>query len=502
MEEPEHVGNSFQNDVKDHSKENGLAKDPVPTRPPFSLPHEILFVAIICSAQLLTQAALGQAIAILRIIGESFGTTNPGQLSWFAAAYSLTVGTFILIAGRLGDILGHKKLFVAGYLWFGLWSLIAGLSVYSRSQIFFDVCRAFQGTGPALILPNAVALLGRTYPPGRRKNITFSLFGATAPSGFVLGAVFVSLFAERAWWPWGYWIMAITCALLASLGYFVIPSAAQEPSVDKSFDYLGSLLGVAGLILFNVAWNQAPAAGWSTPYVYVLLILGVLLLAAFAVVERKVSTPLVPFHTFSGKTGFVLGCIVLGWSAFGIWVYYFWQFSENLRGFSPLLVSAQLVPAGVSGFCAALTTGILLSLLHPSYIMCFAMLAFCVGNILFATMPVKQTYWLQSFFSIIITPWGMDMSFPAATIILSDLMPREHQGLAASLVNTLVNYSISIGLGIGGTVEAHVNRGNEDLLRGYRGAWYAGIGLSGIGSVLGLYFVFDEQIRRRRTVKG
>ena len=458
MEEPEHNSTGPQSDApqsddkEEHSEENGLAKDPVP-RPPFSLPHEILFVAIICSAQLLTQASFGQAIAPLHIIGDSFGTTNPGQLSWFAAAYSLTVGTFILIAGRLGDVLGHKHLFIAGYLWFGLWSLIAGFSVYSHSQIFFDVCRALQGIGPALLLPNALAILGRTYPPGRRKNMIFSLFGATAPNGFIFGAVFISLFAERAWWPWGYWVMAITCAVVGSLAYFVVPSAAQEPSEDKSFDYLGSIFGVAGLVLFNVAWNQAPIVGWGTPYVYVLLILGLLLLVAFFVVERKVSTPLVPFQAFSGKTGFVLGCIALGWSSFGIWVFYYWQFAEVLRGHSPLLVSAQIVPAGISGLCAAVTTGILLSRLHPAYIITFAMLAFCVGNILFATMPLNQTYWLQAFFAIMITPWGMDMSFPAATIILSNFMPREHQGLAASLVNTIVNYSISIGLGIGGTVE-------------------------------------------------
>lgn len=499
MEERVHDNTSAHHDAEKDSGENRLEKEEIPKRP-FALPREILFVAIICSAQLLTQAGFAQAIAPLHITGETFGTTNPGQLSWFAAAYSLTVGTFILVAGRLGDILGHKHLFITGYLWFGLWSLIAGLSVYSHSPIFFNVCRALQGIGPALLLPNSLAILGRTYPPGRRKQMIFSLFGATAPNGFIFGAVFISLLAERAWWPWGYWIMAITCALAAFLAYFVVPAAAAEPSSDKSFDYLGSSLGVAGLVLLNVSWNQAPIVGWGTPYVIVILVLGLLLLGAFFTVETKVSTPLVPFGAFSGKTGFVLGCIALGWSSFGIWVFYFWQFAEVLRGFSPLAVSAQIVPAGISGLGAAVTTGFLLSRLHPAYIMCFAMLAFCVGNILFGTMPVNQTYWLQAFFAIIITPWGMDMSFPAATIILSDYMPREHQGLAASLVSTIVNYSISIGLGIGGTVEVHVNGGNRDLLRGYRGAWYSGIGLSGMGVILALYFVLSEQVQKRRAM--
>ena len=95
---------------------------------------------------------------------------------------------------------------------------------------------------------------------------------------------------------------------------------------------------------------------------------------------------------FSGRTGFVLGCVALGWSSFGIWIFYFWQFLENLRGASPLMGTAQIVPAGISGLCAAVATGFLLSRLHPGYIMTFSMLAFCAGNILFATMPVSQMY--------------------------------------------------------------------------------------------------------------
>lgn len=139
---------------------NGIQK-------PESLLREAAFVGVICGAQLMTQAGLGQSIAPLHIIGDSFGTRNPGQLSWFAAAYSLTVGTFILIAGRLGDVYGHKKFFIIGFFWYALWSLLAGFSVYSN-QIFFDCCRAFQGIGPALLLPNAIAILGRTYVPPHR----------------------------------------------------------------------------------------------------------------------------------------------------------------------------------------------------------------------------------------------------------------------------------------------------------------------------------------------
>jgi len=492
------LGEKLSNNSPDHTPPSEETSQSVTPTPPMSPMREVAFVFIICASNLLTQAALGQTIVPLQIIGASLGASNPGQLSWFVAAYSLTVGTFILIAGRLGDIFGHKILFVTGFFWYGFWSLVAGLTVYPHSQIFFDVCRALQGIGPAMMVPNSLAILGRTYPPGRRKEMIFSIYGATAPNGFIVGAVFGTLLAEFASWPWEFYIMAITCCIFGTLAILVVPSCTPD-TTNRTFDYLGSLTGVAGLVLFNVAWNQAPIAGWSAPYVLVLLILGLLSLALFLFIETKVPAPLIPRGTLSGKVGFVLGCIVLGWASFGIWVYYWFQIIENLRHVTPLLAAAQVIPCGISGCCAALTTGYVLSRIPTSLVMAIAMLAFCLGNILLATMPVEQTYWSQAFVSTVVMPWGMDMSFPAATIILSDFVAKEHQGIAASLVVTVVNYSISIGLGIAGTTEVHVNNGGQDLLRGYRGAVYAGIGLSGLGCFFALYYVLDEHGKRGKS---
>ncbi|MCJ1315056.1 hypothetical protein MMC15_000371 [Xylographa vitiligo] len=465
-------------------------------KPPISLPREIAFVTIVCLAQLLTQAALGQAIAPLHIIAASFGSPNPGELSWFAAAYSLTVGTFILVAGRLGDIFGYKNLFLLGWLWFSLWSLIAGLSVYAHSEIFFDFCRAMQGVGPAVLVPNALAILGQTYPQGMRKNMIFALFGATAPGGFVVGAVFASLLAERASWPIAYYCMAIVCFLVAVCAMFIVPTPEKDPNgphYDKSFDYIGAIVGIAGLVLFNVAWNQAPSVGWGTPYVIVLFILGLIFIIAFFLVERRVKQPLLPLDALSGNVGFVLGCIALGWSSFGVFLYYFWQFLAVLRQEAPLLTAAHNVPSAVSGLFASVMTGFLLSHIATSWIMVIAMCAFFIGTTLLATMPIDQSYWLQTFFATVITPFGMDMSFPAATIILSNFVTPEHQGIAASLVTTVVNYSISIGLGIAGTVQSQVDSDGTNNLNGYRGALYSGMGLSGCGILLSICFVMHER---------
>ena len=278
------------------------------------------------------------------------------------------------------------------------------------------------------------------------------------------------------------------------MGYLVVPACPALGNGGR-FDYEGAVTGVAGLVLFNVAWNQAPIVGWQTPYVYVLLILGVLFSAAFFFFERRAARPLVPLDALSGNVGLLLGCVGLGWASFGIWLFYLWQMWEVLRKLTPLNAAAQMVPDVFAGFCAAVTTGFLLGMLPTGYIMVIAMVAFCAGNVLLATMPVDQIYWTQTFLSLLITPWGVNLTFPTATVILSNFEPPEHQGIGASLVNTIVNYSISIGLGIAGTVEVHVNNGGKnptDILKGYRGAWYSAIGLSGLGVLLSLYFALNE----------
>ena len=385
-------------------------------------------------------------------------------------------------------------MFILGYAWFSLWSLVAGVSVYARSQIFFDFCRAMQGIGPAILLPNSLALLGR-YPPGHRKAMVFSIFGASGPNGFVVGALFSSLLGQFAWWPWAYWCLSILCLMMAFVAKLVIPSFETAGS-GRHFDYLGAIFGVAGLVLFNVAWNQAPVAGWQAPYVIVLLILGIASVGAFFFAERRARQPLLPLKGLSKEVGFVIGCVALGWSSFGIWLFYMWQFLESLRGNTPLSVVAQLSPVTISGTCAALFTGHFLQRVRTAYVMCAAMVAFCVGNILLATAPVDQAYWIQVFLATVVTPWGMNLSFPAATLILSNFLPKEHQGIAAALVATAVNYSISIGLGIAGTVEVHVNDGGVNLLAGYRGAWYAAIGLAFCGILLSGHFILVSHRQR------
>jgi MFS family permease len=461
--------------------------------------REVLFIGICAASHLMTQAALGMALAPIDIIAQDFHGVTPGQQSWFIAAYSLTVGTFIMISGQLGDIFGHRRVFAFGYTWVGVWSCFAGFGAYTDSQIFFDVCRAMQGIGPALLMPNALALFGRAYPPGVKKNIVFSIFGALAPTGFVIGAAFGGLFAELVWWPWAFWSYGITAIVLSSLALLIIPTAlSPRPETRPEFDWPGSILAVAGLVLANVAFNNGPLYGWSTPHVYFVLIMGFMCFGGFAWVELRSANPLLPIRAMDRTAGYVLALVGLGWGSFGIWVFYNIRFLQQIRGATPLSVAAQYAPAAIAGLVAAGIAGFMLTHTPVSFVMMISMLAFCVGILIACFQPAQQVYWAQTFISILIMPFGMDMSFPAATILLSNHMPPEHQGLAASVVNTVVNYSISIALGVAGTVEIYASY--DDPLQQNRNAFYAAIVFSGTGVLLGAIFFAHSMIKEGWTV--
>ena len=295
-----------------------------------------------------------------------------------------------------------------------------------------------------MCLPNAVALLGATYPPGLRKNLVFAVFGAVAPGGAVIGAVFGGIFYKN--WPWAFYSLALVLATAAVVSYFVIPNRVSETKDHRklslwqllsTLDILGGSIGIAALVLFNFAWNQAPATSWANPAVITTLILGICLVPVFFQFETRLSrSPLIPLDIINLDIAFVLACIACGWATFGIWIYYSFQFFQQLRGSDPLLTSAYYAPAGISGAFASITTGVLLRALHPAWVVTLSLTSFSIAIILLATAPVSQTYWGQTFVSMIFITFGIDMSFPAGTLIMSNAVKPEHQGIAASLIMT------------------------------------------------------------------
>lgn len=423
---------------------------------------------------------------------------------------------------------GHKKIYTIGWLWFGIWSIITGFS-YTSNHIMFSVCRALQGIGPALLVPNAVALIGRNLPVGKERMMGFACFGACGPLGATFGAVFSALIAQLFWWPWMFWILAIACLIVMVLAYIILPDEKNEsvrPGTNvrpPRFDYWGTITGVTGLVLINTALNQAPLVLWKTPYVGAVLGAGCLLMVAFILVELYATDdPLIPIRGLGKDAIFALACIATGWASHGIWAYYLYLFLEHLRGYSALLTSAQTSPVAITGVLFAFSTVWLIQRFGVAQVMFMAMTFFMVGVLLLATMPIDQTYWAQTFVSILIMPGAMALSYPTANMLLSSALPKEKQGVAASLVSTLVNYSISCGLGIAGTIDRYVIRDHArashaqngyvrhppplsevtpelsaNRLVGFKAAFWFAVAFSALGMVIAAAFILVTEKRKR-----
>lgn len=464
-----------------------------------SRPQEILFNVMVAFLQLIPQSTLTTVFPVSRDIAKSFSITNPSVLPWLVAAYAACFGTFILIGGRLGDIFGHKTMVLIGYAFLGFWSVVAGLSHYAGYELFF-IARAFQGLGASMMVPNGLALLGRTYPPGsKQKVISFTIFGGCAPVGAYLGMLFGALFTKFATWHWSFFTLAIVCGLLAISAYFVLisppPTPKQlRPVTEKlrDMDWLGSVTGVGGLICVQVALVSAPASGWSTQYIFMLLIIGVLLIAFFIITELKIAEqPLVPFKILKADVAFVLGAVACGWATFGIWTWFLWKYLLGIKQYAPLDAAIHVIPIVPVALLASILTAWMMRALRPAWTLFWALVAFTAGPLLLAIdQNVGSTsYWSWTFCSLLIMPLGMDMSMPAATFIMSNFFPPQQQGIAGSLISTTINYSISLGLGIASTVEVHTNHHGRDPMAGIRGGWFMGVGLGGLGILVCVAFV-------------
>lgn len=202
--------------------------------------------------------------------------------------------------------------------------------------------------------------------------------------------------------------------------------------------------------------------------------------------------PLLPRGIFTFRVGLVLSCMGLGWGLFGVWQYYYWSFMLNLREYTPINTALTYIPLLVLGVFAALIVGFFISKRNAPYIIFFAMVGFMCGLIFLSILPIDQTFWRLSFGQMFLLTWGMDFSFPAASLILSDFLPKEHQGMAGSLVNTVVNYSVSLFLAIGSTVEIEVFEKTNDTLQSYRAAAYFGTGIAALSVVISIIFIFTE----------
>ncbi|PYH94526.1 MFS general substrate transporter, partial [Aspergillus ellipticus CBS 707.79] len=462
----------------------------------FSSPlQEVLFILVIGLSQLFSVGGIGNTAFSVQHIGGALNASSNAQTSWFLAAYALCSGVFVLVAGRLGDHFGHKSVFIFGWIWMAIWSLISG---FAHSVILFDVARAMTGIGNGALVPNSFALLARAFPPfSTKKNIAFAFLGFCAPSGYIFGGLIGAAFAENVTWRWGYWFWAIGCLVLGLATAVIVPHSVGSPIPGLSlrqFDYIGTCTGITGLVLFAFAWNQASVVGWHEPYTYALLIVGILFTIIFVISQSRVSAPVLPNSLWTRK-GFapVVAAMFFGWMSFSIFLYYTTTFILDVHHKLPLSAVAEMVPLVIGGFFATASVGGFIARVPAQYIFGVSMFSFLIGNLLMSFAPYSEVYWALIFPACLLVVGGPDLSFASSGILITNAVLPEEQGAAGSFISTVVQYAIAIGLGIAATVEAHVNQGGRDVVMGFRGPYWLGIGFAAVGLIIVVVFVRDHR---------
>ena len=397
----------------------------------------------------------------------------PSGAVWPSAAFALVTATFLLPFGRLSDKYGAYPIFIFGLVWFCVWSVIAGFSI---NELMLDFCRALQGLGPSAFLPSGVALMGNMYRPGPRKNLVFSLYGGSAPLGFFFGIFMAGLTGQFLRFGWYFWIGAILLFTTTVSAILTVPNDSQEhKQMRVEMDWLGAALIVSGLVLIVFALTDSAGAPhqWRTPYIYVLLVVGSLLLALAVYVEGFVAqNPLLPFDLFCiPYINPLFIALFFSYGCLGIFLLYGTLYMQDIMGATPLQVSAWYSPMCVGGILISVLGAYFLHLVPGTALVVVAGLGWIVPSVLFAIAPLGANYWAYVFPSMVCATIGIDITFNVANIFITTNLSAKRQGLAGALINSLLYLGIAFLLAFAGFVQTET--ANLGLKRSYQSVfWY------------------------------
>ncbi|HEY6693205.1 MAG TPA: MFS transporter, partial [Solirubrobacteraceae bacterium] len=256
---------------------------------PHSSTNKWLALALLAAAQFVVILDASIVNVALPSIGRDLHFSQD-NLSWVVNAYVLVFGGFLLLGGRMADLLGRRRLFIAGLILFAVASLAGGLA---QSEGWLIAARAVQGLGAALLSPAALSLVTVLFAEGADRNKAMGVWGAVAGSGGAVGVLLGGMLTEWAGWEWVLFVN-VPIGLLAA---FAAPRLLPESRDDRPrvFDAAGAFRVTAGLAIFVYALVDTSDAGWASTQTIGLLALALVLLAAFVAIESRTSHPLMPF---------------------------------------------------------------------------------------------------------------------------------------------------------------------------------------------------------------
>jgi EmrB/QacA subfamily drug resistance transporter len=410
-------------------------------------------------------------------------------VQWVLIAYAITFGGFLLLGGRMADLLGRKRIFLVGLTLFTLASLICGLA--GNIGVLIGA-RAVQGVGAAIISPAALSIVTTTFSEGAERNKALGIWGALGGSGAAAGVLFGGIITKYLGWQWIFYVNVPVGALVFGLALPFVPESRADLG-HRRFDAAGAITVTGGLALLVYAISKAPDVGWGSARTILLLIASVAILALFVVIERRSSAPLMPFRIFRIRSllaanivGFLLGAVIFAnFLVLTLYVQQVLHWSALKTGVTFLATAGTTVIW--AGVAQALTTRF-----GPRPVIVAGLLVLATSMGWYTQIPVHGHFWPDLLPPYLIFALGLAFSFVPVTIAALAQVEAHDAGLASGLINTNQQIGGAIGVALASTIfvssaKSLLKTGHSPAVAftsGYQDAFWALIGLAVLGAIL------------------
>jgi EmrB/QacA subfamily drug resistance transporter len=424
------------------------------------------------------------------------------DLTWVVNSYTLTFGGFLLLGGRMADLLGRRRMFMLGLVVFSLASLAGGLA---QSETWLIAARAVQGLGAAIVSPAALSIITTTFADGAERNRALGIWGAVAGAGGAAGVLLGGILTSGLSWRWVLFVNVPIGLIAAALAPRTLLESRREEA-GNTFDIPGAVTVTAGLALLVYAVVEAVNVGWGSTRTIASLAGAVLLLIAFVVIELRTSDPLMPFSIFRLRTlrGANIVGLLIGMSLFSMF-FFISLYLQDVMHYTPIKTGIAYLPLAGGIIVSAGIASQLVTRVGFKIPLTIGMILIAAGLIWFAQVPAPHGAYLSDILGpSLLAAVGLGFAFVPVTIAAVTGTEPQEAGLASGLINTSQQVGGALGLAILATVanshtQGILNGGVHNtavaLTKGFDRAFLIGAGFAVLGAILTLLLISSKDSR-------
>jgi len=408
-------------------------------------PLGALTLLLLCAVQFLDIVDTSIVNVALPSIQRSLHFSQP-DLQWVASGYILTYGGFLLLGGRLGDLLGRRRMLLTGLAVFTLASLTAGLATTSGLLV---AARLVQGVGAALMAPAALSELTTSFADGKDRNTALGAWGAVSGVAAAAGVFFGGVLAQGPGWRWVFFVNPPVCVLVAVGALLLLADDRGAGNRASTFDTQGAALITGGTLLLVYSLVREPAAGWGSAQTVATLAGSALLVAAFGINELRSRNPLVPFAILRVK-GLAAADLtqLIAFAGFLSMFFFVTLYMQEVLHYSPLRAGAAYLPI-TAGFAAAggIASQLITRIGTRPVVVAGSLLA-AFGIYYLSRVPVHGSYVTDLLPGFLVMSLGAGSVFVSIAAAANAGVPGDQAGLAAGLLNASQQVGSALGLAI------------------------------------------------------